>query len=226
MAEALVLQLVKGQNRPYHVQGVADMLATKGVKKAGAERALEALVANGSLVRKDFGKQKMYFPDQKGLAALSPEECAAKQAALQQSQAACREQEEAVTALRREAAAAGSVLSLEEMRRQVAELTKQKEQQAGKLAALRGGGARLVSAADVQAAEKAYQAMFDGWARCRRQFRSVWDCVSDGIEGKEEAVFEEMGVETDKAVGADFEGAKALAQPLKKARTALAPLRR
>lgn len=53
-----------------------------------------------------------------------------------------------------EAAAAGSVLSLEEMRRQVAELTKQKEQQAGKLAALRGGGARLVSAADVQAAEK------------------------------------------------------------------------
>jgi hypothetical protein len=44
------------------------------------------------------------------------------------------------------------VLSLEEMRRQVAELTKQKEQQAGKLAALRGGGARLVSAADVQAA--------------------------------------------------------------------------
>lgn len=35
-----------------------------------------------------------------------------------------------------------------------------------------------------------------------------------------------MGVETDKAVGADFEGAKALAQPLKKARTALAPLRR
>jgi hypothetical protein len=52
-------------------------------------------------VRKDFGKQKMYFPDQKGLAALSTEECAAKQAALQQSQAACREQEDAVTALRR-----------------------------------------------------------------------------------------------------------------------------
>jgi hypothetical protein len=42
----------------------------------------------------------------------------------------------------------------------------------------------------------------------------------------QEAVFEEMGVETDKAVGADFEGAKALAQPLKKARTDLAPLRR
>ena len=34
----------------------------------------------------------------------------------------------------------------------------------------------------------------------------------------QEALFEEMGVESDKAVGADFEGAKALLQPMKKAR--------
>lgn len=42
----------------------------------------------------------------------------------------------------------------------------------------------------------------------------------------QEAVFEEMGVDSDKSVGADFEGAKALMQPIKKARTALAPLKR
>lgn len=35
---------------PIPWQGVADMLATKGVKKAGAEKALEALVAQGQLV--------------------------------------------------------------------------------------------------------------------------------------------------------------------------------
>jgi len=33
------------------MQGVADMLATKGVKKAQAEKALEALVEQGKLVR-------------------------------------------------------------------------------------------------------------------------------------------------------------------------------
>ena len=32
------------------MQGVADMLATKGVKKAQAERALDALVEQGKLV--------------------------------------------------------------------------------------------------------------------------------------------------------------------------------
>jgi hypothetical protein len=35
-----------------------------------------------------------------------------------------------------------------------------------------------------------------------------------------------MGVESDKAAGADFDGARALVQPLKKPRTALAPIRR
>lgn len=34
----------------------------------------------------------------------------------------------------------------------------------------------------------------------------------------QEALFEEMGVDSDKAVGADFEGARALAQPAKKAK--------
>jgi hypothetical protein len=60
--------------------------------------------------------------------------------------------------------------------------------------------------------------MLDKWALYRRQFRSVWDAVSEGLDGKEEALFEEMGVDSDKMVGADFEGAKALLQPPKKLR--------
>lgn len=27
--------------------------------------------------------------------------------------------------------------------------------------------------------------MFEAWARYRRQFRAVWDCVSEGMDGKE-----------------------------------------
>ncbi|EFN51683.1 hypothetical protein CHLNCDRAFT_139916 [Chlorella variabilis] len=221
MAEDQVLQLVKGQNRPYN--GVADMLATKGVKKVAAERALEALVAQNKLVRKEFGKQKLYIPSQEGLAALTPQEAAAKQARLAELQAACRAEEEAVAALRKEVAAARSVLTAEQMREQIGQLGAQSKQQGEKLARLRGAGARLVSAAEVQKAERTLGELHDAWARHRRQFRAVWDCVSEGLEGKEEALFEEMGVESDRAVGADFEGCRALAQPLKKARVVLAP---
>ena len=37
------------------LQGVADMLATKGVKKAGAEKALDSLAEQGRLVRSPLG---------------------------------------------------------------------------------------------------------------------------------------------------------------------------
>lgn len=215
MAEGLVLDLVRGQNRPYSVQGVADMLATKGVKKAQAEKALEALTEQGKLNRKEFGKTKLYIPSQEGLAALSPEETAAKAERIKQLQEECKREDDAVAALRRELASASSALTLQEIQQQIEQLTQQSQQQAQKLAQLQGG-ARLVSAADVAKVEKVYQTLFEAWARYRRQFRSVWDAVSEGLDGKEEALLEEIGVDSDKSVGADFEGCKAMMQPMKK----------
>ncbi|KAI7836391.1 hypothetical protein COHA_009752 [Chlorella ohadii] len=223
-AEALVLELLAGTNRPYN--GVADMLATKGVKKAAAEKALDALAEKGKVVRKEFGKTKIYIPSQEGLAAATPEEAAAAAERLKQLQELCRAEDEAVAALKRgkcrgsgkQLSAATAALSVEQLQAKVAELEAQQAQQATKLAALRGGGARVVKAEDVAKVEKAYSAMLDKWALYRRQFRSVWDAVSEGLDGKEEALFEEMGVDSDKMVGADFEGAKALLQPPKKLR--------
>ena len=49
MAEALVLQCIIDHNRPFNVQCVADLLATKGVKKVQAQRCLDDLAAAGKL---------------------------------------------------------------------------------------------------------------------------------------------------------------------------------
>jgi 26S proteasome regulatory subunit, ATPase 3, interacting protein len=48
------------------------MLASQGVKKSQAEKALDALADKGSIIRKEFGKTKIYFPSQEGLAELEP----------------------------------------------------------------------------------------------------------------------------------------------------------
>lgn len=32
---------------------------------------------------------------------------------------------------------------------------------------------------------QAFSAYFEAWARHRRQFRAVWDCVAEGMEGRE-----------------------------------------
>jgi hypothetical protein len=49
------------------------MLATQGVKKAQAERALSALAEQGKIACKEFGKTKIYFPLQHNLKEMSAE---------------------------------------------------------------------------------------------------------------------------------------------------------
>ena len=72
-AESKYLQLLTSNNKPYNVQGVSDMLASQGVKKAQADKALAALAAAGKIVVKEFGKTKIYYPSQQGLPQLAPE---------------------------------------------------------------------------------------------------------------------------------------------------------
>lgn len=49
------------------------MLASQGVKKTQADKALAALAEAGKIVVKEFGKTKIYYPSQQGLAQLAPE---------------------------------------------------------------------------------------------------------------------------------------------------------
>lgn len=52
-------------------------------------------------VRKEFGKTKIFWPSQEGLAALTPEEATAKQGRLKEVQEEAKAAGEAVAALRR-----------------------------------------------------------------------------------------------------------------------------
>lgn len=87
-------------NHTHALVGIGDFLATKGVKKAAVQRALDSLAAAGQLTAKEFGKTKIYLPPQSGLEVLSKEELDAKKQelrALQQElgeeRAKLREQE-------------------------------------------------------------------------------------------------------------------------------------
>jgi hypothetical protein len=101
MAEELILRLFLETNRPRNVQGVSDMLATQGVKKAQAEKVLASLAAAGKIVCKEFGKTKLYLPCQDGLEELLPEEKDKKLAEIQRLQADCKAQEGVTAGLRR-----------------------------------------------------------------------------------------------------------------------------
>ena len=49
MADALVLSCLTTHDRPFNVQAVADLLATKGVKKPQAQRSLDSLAHEGKI---------------------------------------------------------------------------------------------------------------------------------------------------------------------------------
>jgi predicted GNAT family acetyltransferase len=52
MAEDKVLNLITQHNKPFNTQSVADLLATQGVKKTAAQKALDALAEAGKIVAK------------------------------------------------------------------------------------------------------------------------------------------------------------------------------
>lgn len=89
---------------------------------------------------------------------------------------------------------------MEQLQARVESLQAESTALEAKLAALRSG-APLMSAADVAAVETTFTRLMDAWGRRRRMFLNIWDGVSENMDGNRSALFEEIGVETDEAVG-------------------------
>jgi 26S proteasome regulatory subunit (ATPase 3-interacting protein) len=53
----------------------------------------------------------------------------------------------------------------------------------------------------VAVVEKGFVRVMDAWAKHKRQFRGVWDAVADNLDGSTAVLFEEIGIESDEAVG-------------------------
>jgi 26S proteasome regulatory subunit (ATPase 3-interacting protein) len=92
-------------------------------------------------------------------------------------------------------------LSPEQLDARIKELESQAAELEARAAPLRAGGAELVTPAQKAAAEASLARCLGEWRRRRGVFRAIWDAVSEGIEGKQSDLFEEIGVETDEAAG-------------------------
>lgn len=52
--------------------------------------------------------------------------------------------------------------------------------------------------------EKQLAGHLEFWRKRRSMFKAVWGAISEGLDGKQSELFEEIGIETDEAVGADM----------------------
>jgi 26S proteasome regulatory subunit (ATPase 3-interacting protein) len=117
-----------------------------------------------------------------------------------------------------EMAASSASLSVEQLQDKFASLQEQSETLNKKLAAHRSGAGPKVSASDVSAAETKLQRMLDVWAKRRRTFMNLWSEMSENIEGKQADIFEDIGVDTDEAIGESLEMYRKLLASNKKGR--------
>ncbi|KAJ9529824.1 hypothetical protein QJQ45_022229 [Haematococcus lacustris] len=206
------------QNKPFSLQNLVDLLAHAGFKKAAITKSVDSLVEHGKITAKEFGKTKLFMPPQAGLAVLSKEEMAEKRAATKAAQDALREERDAVKAAEAELTSWRTSLTVEQMQAEAAALTSKvlwvqaNTPSLSSMCRILLTGAVLVSAADKAAAEKALTTNLEHWRKRRSIFKNIWSTMSESIEGRKEAeVFEEMGVDTDEAVGADLKGLEGLA---------------
>ena len=82
----------------------------------------------------------------------------------------------------------------------------------------RSGAGPQISAADVTAVESRLKAKLDVWATRRRIFNNIWSDISENIDGKQSAIFEDIGIESDESVGEILGNYKKLLTANKKAR--------
>ena len=92
-------------------------------------------------------------------------------------------------------------LSVEQLRSKFSEVQERAETLNKKLAGHRSGAGPQISAADVTAAEKKLTTLLDAWDKRRRIFLQIWSEMSENIDGKQSKIFEDIGIETDDAVG-------------------------
>ncbi|EFJ43662.1 hypothetical protein VOLCADRAFT_109964 [Volvox carteri f. nagariensis] len=208
-AEGQIERIVREQNKPFGLQQLVDLGATTGLKKAQVSKAVDSLVAEGKILAKEFGKTKLFIPPQAGLKVLSKEEFESRKTAVRQLQQECQKEALECKQLESELAQLRSALSEEEIARQTRDITKKLAEDETKLKAFKAGSV-LVTPEERAAVEKSLTTNLGWWRKRRAMFKNIWSTISEGLDGKQKDLFEEIGIETDEAAGADMAEAERL----------------
>jgi 26S proteasome regulatory subunit, ATPase 3, interacting protein len=155
--------------------------------------------------KQDFGKTKLYIPPQGGLEVLTKEQIDALKQQAQAHRRAAQLSAQRARQLDAELRLLESRPTVEQLEERCAQLEAQRAELEQRAAPLRAAGAELVTPAQRAAAEASLSRCLREWRRRKGVFNAVWDAVSEGIEGKQADLFEEMGVETDEAAGVSMQ---------------------
>ena len=204
-AQTTVMEYLTAQNRPFNNKMVFENLHG-AVGQAQVTKIMDELATSGELIRKENGKQKVYWASQETeeIKALAGPDSAASAAALdaeaqksKEDATALKTRAEAMIAENRKLASQpGDAEAAEMIEKLKSETAKMDE----RLKALRESTVK-VSRADFEAAEKKYSMAKALWKKRKRMCKDVISALTESSGQSFTEFTEETGLETDEQVG-------------------------
>eukprot|EP01062_Namystynia_karyoxenos_P036456 TRINITY_DN26558_c0_g1_i1.p2 TRINITY_DN26558_c0_g1~~TRINITY_DN26558_c0_g1_i1.p2 ORF type:complete len:351 (+),score=126.69 TRINITY_DN26558_c0_g1_i1:2-1054(+) len=199
-AKELIDKLFQRDNRPWNSQLVSDNTAGM-VRRPMAQKILEDMVASGELKFKDFGKNRVYWPNQALFSVASPEEVKAMDEVIAERKELTESLGAECKAAADELARLGLKMTPDELRAAIASEEGSLASKRRRLDGISGGGQRF----DPYVASKTARA----YVRCREEWRKrrrlcyeiAASLGGDSLPGK---VLEELGIETDEELGCEY----------------------
>ncbi|KAJ3035288.1 hypothetical protein HDV00_004106 [Rhizophlyctis rosea] len=198
----VVLTYLRRTNRPYSAVDVFNNLKGE-VGKSVVTKILGQLTEEEQIHGKQYGKQWVYVAKQDDLPAPSQEELDAMDQRMEALKAERSGTKEQIKQSQSTLNDLQSSLTNEQLAHRLEALDKENAKLSARLETLRSNPIQM-SAADKSRIESNLDSMRTQWRKRKRMFKDMWDAVTENIPGNRAELMEQMGIETDEAVGVDF----------------------
>uniref|UniRef100_H0Y0T6 Homologous-pairing protein 2 homolog n=1 Tax=Otolemur garnettii TaxID=30611 RepID=H0Y0T6_OTOGA len=196
-AAGILLRYLQEQNRPYSAQDVFGNLQREhGLGKAAVVKALEQLAQQGKIKEKTYGKQKIYFADQRAFAKTDKrqlETCPSQSLALL---ARSHTMVQSCAPLQGELKELSSALTTPEMQKEIEELKKECAAYTERLKNIKAA-TNHVTPEEKEQVYRERQKYHKEWRKRKRMATELSDAILEGYPKSKKQFFEEVGIETD-----------------------------
>lgn len=202
-----VERFLLSRNKPLNAQMISDGLLGDGLKasKAAVEKQLAVLVEKGSINTGEWGKAKLWWPNQEAIASECDDGIEEKIAALQ---ARIPGLKAAGQAKARELADRSKMVPFDQLQSQIADeeaACSALELRISARAAVAGSGSeKALTPAEAKKVRAQHEKYLREWARRKRMLLDALQQYCESSGKKLPALVEEMGIELDEDVGVDL----------------------
>jgi len=197
-AEA-VLQYLNVQNRPYSAIDIFNNLH-KAHGQTAVKKVLESLAADGKIVEKTYGKQKIYFADQSQFPVANEAELKEMDKRINDLTSEASVLQKEISKLDAELTAASNQLTLDEAKTQLAAINAEVAEGEKRLNAIKNQG-YAVSPEEKDRILANREKHLREWRKRKRMAVDACDAILEHYPKSKREFFEEVGIETDEDVG-------------------------